>query len=107
MLFVSYKPNFSKDIARNTVSHWIKKLILYAYKECSEEDCKVLGVKAHDVRGLAALWGLYNQATVEAILTVCSWKSHSTFSSFYIQDLTRIRDEMMCLGPMVIALHST
>jgi len=107
LLFVSYKPNFSKDIARNTVSHWIKKLILYAYKECSEEDCKVLGVKAHDVRGLAASWALYNQATVEAILSACSWKSHSTFSSFYLQDLTRIRDGMMCLGPVVVALHST
>ena len=106
LLFISFKPNFSHDIAKNTISHWIKKVILFAYKECSDEDCRVLGVKAHDVRGVASSWALYSQATVEAIMEACSWRSHSTFSSFYLKDLTRIREEMLCLGPVVAALHS-
>ena len=104
-LFISYKMGFGKDIAKNTISHWIRKAILYAYRNCSSDRCKVLGVKAHDVRALAASWAAYNNASTESIMGACSWKANNTFTSFYLRDLSRVRENMYCLGPVVSALH--
>lgn len=105
-LFVSFKAGFVQDISKNTISHWIKKVIWGAYKDCNEESCKLLRIKAHDVRSLAASWAGYSNASTEAIMETCSWKAHNTFTSFYLKDLSRIRDEMICLGPIVAALHT-
>ena len=104
-LFIAYKQNHNKEIARNTLSHWIKKTILQAYATCSAEDRRELGVKAHDVRGMAASWARCRQASTEAILAACSWKAHNTFTHYYLKDLAHIEDDMLCLGPMVAALQ--
>ena len=104
-LFISYKKSFIKDVAKNTISQWIRKAILYAYRNWSAERCRVLGVKAHDVRALAASWAAYSNASTESIMGACSWKSNNTFTSFYLRDLSRVREDMYCLGPVVAALH--
>ena len=78
---------------------------MLCYEQCGDQDCRFLNVKAHEVRALAASWALYNHATVEAIMGTCSWRAQNTFSSFYLRDLARIKEDMWCLGPVVAALH--
>ena len=90
----------------NTVSSWLKTTILLAYSSASQEDRQVTGIKAHQVRAMAASWALQNKASIEDIMKACSWKSANTFTSFYLKDLTLIRDKMYHLGPVVSASHT-
>lgn len=102
-LFISYKKGFKGDISKATISHWIKKAIMLAYSSVSDEDCKVLQVKAHDVRSMAASWARLQNIPLDDILTACTWKSHNTFTQFYLRDLAQIQDDMLKLGPIVAA----
>ena len=98
-LFVSYKSGFEKEIHANTISSWLKKTILLCY----EEDQKVTGVKAHQVRSGAASWAFHENVSMDTIMWACTWKSHNTFSSYYLKDLAWMKEEMYSLGPVVVA----
>lgn len=104
-LFISYQENRNKDIHPNTVSSWIKNTILDTHEGANEEDLKITGVKAHQTRGVAASLALITNASLDEIMNACSWKAHTTFSSFYLKDLALIRDEMHHLGPVIAAGH--
>ena len=107
-LFIAYREGFdqTKEIHLNTISAWLKKTILLAYKSASSEDMQITGVKAHQVRALAASWALHTNASMEDIMTACSWKHSSTFSRFYLKDMALQRDKMYHLGPVVAASHT-
>ena len=107
-LFIAYKAGWdnTKEIHANTVSTWIKKVILMAYENASEEDKKVMKVTAHQVRGMAASWALHRNVAMEAVMDACSWKAHNTFTQYYLKDLALISEEMYHLGPVIAAQHS-
>ena len=107
-LFLAYKAgwNTDKEIHPNTISSWIKKVILMAYEATSEEDRKLMKVTAHQVRGMAASWALQRNVAVEDIMAACSWKSHNTFTQYYLKDLALISEKMYHLGPVIVAQHS-
>ena len=105
-LFIAFKKGYEQEICKNTVSSWIKKAIVLAYQSSSEEQRQVQGVKAHDVRGLASSLALMRNVSLEAIMDACSWKAHTTFTKFYLRDLTRIQEKLLVLGPVVSALHT-
>ena len=103
-LFVSFKKGFKGDICANTISSWIKKTVLLAYESSSEDHLQQFEVRAHDVRGLAASWALLKNVSLEEILGACSWRSHNTFTQFYLKDLSSIQGELLKLS-VVTALH--
>ena len=45
------------------------------------------GVKAHDVRAFAASKAFYGGVSMDQIMQACHWKSHNTFTQFYLKDL--------------------
>lgn len=102
-LFLSFKPGFTKEICANTISAWLKKVILLAYETADEEDQTLLGVRAHEVRALSASWASYAGASISTILEACHWRAHSTFTSFYLRDLSAVADDLYSLGPLVAA----
>ena len=102
-LFVSIKKGHSGDIVRSTLSGWLKKTIVLCYELASKNPKGVGSVKAHSIRAFAASWALHKNCSMDKILQACSWKNHSTFTRFYLRDLTLIRNEMMRLGPLVVA----
>ena len=106
-LFMSYKKNFKKDISKNTISGWLRKMVLHAYDQGTPEVKRLFKVKAHDVRSMAASWAFFHNASVDNIMAACSWKCHNTFTSFYLRDLTRIQGDMLALGPIIAALHTS
>ena len=106
-LFLAYKKGHTSDISKNTISSWIRKAIILAYEKSGKEDQQLAGVRAHDVRGMASSWALLKNASLNDILQACSWKSHSTFTRFYLKDLTRIQGELLKLGPVNTALHTS
>ena len=60
-------------------------------------------VKAHDVRAFAASKVFQSRVSLEQILAACHWKSHNTFTQFYLKDVAWADSELYHLGPIVAA----
>ena len=76
----SFKKGFDKDISPATISSWIKQTVILCY-ELSDQ------VKAHDVRAFAASKAFQSGVSLEQTLSACHWKSHNTFTQFYLKDV--------------------
>ena len=87
ILFVSIKKGFTRDIFRATISFWLKQTILLAYEKSDYKSHQLCQVKAHDVRSLAASLAFEGGVSSSEILEACFWKSHNTFTNFYLKDL--------------------
>ena len=90
LVFVSFKKGFNKDISPATISSWIKQtIILY---ELSDQEALTL----HQVRAQGGI-------SLDQILTASHWKSHNTFTQFYLKDVAWADSELFHLGPVVAA----
>ena len=74
-----------------------------AHEHLPQEELDNLKVKAHDVRGLAASWALHKGVAFEDIMSSCHWKSHNTFTQFYLKECTWSNNDDLSLGPFVTA----
>ena len=84
LLFVAIKEGYSKYISRATISSWIKQSIILAYQKSDQEVQNVSQVKAHEVRALAASLAFKGGVALDEIMASCLWRSHSTFTNFYL-----------------------
>ena len=105
LLFVSMKKGFSKDISKNTLSQWLKNTVRVCYSKADSEIIQVSQVKAHDIRALSASLAFKGGIPLEDILTSCFWRSHSTFTNFYLKDVCWSNDNIFKLGPLVASQH--
>ena len=105
LLFISLKKGHSKDIAKATISHWIKETVKLAYDSADSETLQVSRVKAHEVRAMASSLAFKGGIPLDQILSSCYWRSHGTFTSFYLKDLCWQNDNIFKLGPLVAAQH--
>ena len=70
--------------------------------ELSDQEAHTLHqVKAHDVRACAASKAFQPGVSLEQILSACHWKSHNTFTQFYLKDVAWADSELYHLGPVV------
>ena len=44
-------------------------------------------VKAHDLRSMSASLAFKGGVSLEQVLGSCYWKSHNTFTTFYLKDV--------------------
>ena len=103
LVFVSFKKGFDKDISPATISSWIKQTVILCYELSDHESHTLHQVKAHDVRAFAASKAFQSGVSLEQILSACHWKSHNTFTQFYIKDVAWADSELYHLGPVVAA----
>ena len=103
LVFVSFKKGFDKDISPATISSWIKQTMILCYELSDQEAHKLHQVKAHDVRAFAASKAFQSGVSLEQILAECHWKSHNTFTQFYLKDVAWADSELYHLGPVVAA----
>ena len=101
LVFVSFKKGFDKDISPATISSWIKQTVILCYELSDQEAHTLHQVKAHDVR--AAFKAFQSVISLEQILSACHWKSHNTFTQFYLKDVAWADSELYHLGPVVAA----
>ena len=72
--------------------------------ELSDQEAHALHqVKAHDVRAFAASKAFQSGVSLEQISSPCHWKSHNTFTQFYLKDVAWADLELYHLGPVVAA----
>ena len=105
LLFVSLREGYSKDITRITISQWIKHTIHTCYPSSDMTDQQVTQVRAHDVRAMAASLVFKGGISLEPVLSSCYWRSHNTFTKFYLKDICWENDDIFKLGPIVSAQH--
>ena len=103
LVFVSFKKGFNKDISPATISSWIKQTVILCYELSDQEAHTLHQVKAHDVRAFAASKAFQSGISLEQILSACHWKSHNTFTQFYLKDVAWADSELYHLGPVVAA----
>ena len=106
LLFISFKEGFDKDIQRSTISSWIKQTVALAYQS-SDSMSDNVHVKAHDIRSMSASLAFKGGVSLEQVLGSCFWKSHNTFTTFYLKDVAwQSTDQSdFKLGPVVSAQH--
>jgi len=80
--------NVKKQITKNTISYWIKLVINRAYENSQERDLEQVKVKAHEVRAIATSLLFKKNSSLKDVMRAASWRSHNTFASFYLRDLT-------------------
>ena len=73
------------------------------YSKTNKDAATVVGRSTHAIRAMAASLAFSNQVDIDEILRNCSWKNHTTFSNFYLKDMTQMRDDLHSLGPLVVA----
>ena len=101
-LFVSIKPGRQKDIAKATISSWIKGIIRSAYSEAKSEDIPHLtsqNVQARELRAMATSLAFHQHHSLKQVMEAACWRVDSTFASFYLRDLTPAH--LHELGPLV------
>ena len=103
LVFVSFKKGFDKDISPATISSWIKQTVILCYELSDQEALSLHQVKAHDVRACAASKAFQSGISLDQILSACHWKSHNTFTQFYLKDVAWADSELFHLGPVVAA----
>ena len=103
LVFVSFKKGFMKDISPATISSWIKQTVTLCYDLSDQESLTLHQVKAHDVRAFAASKAFQGGISLDQILAACHWKSHNTFTQFYLKDVAWADSELFHLGPVVAA----
>ena len=103
LVFVSFKKGFDKDFSPATISSWIKQTVILCYELSDQEALTLHQVKAHDVRAFAASKAFQSGVSLEQILSACHWKSHNTFTQFYLKDVAWADTELFHLGPAVAA----
>ena len=103
LVFVSFKKGFDKDISPATISSWIKQTVILCYELSDHHAHTLHQVKAHDVRAFAASKAFQSGVSLDQILSACHWKSHNTFTQFYLKDVALADSELFHLGPVVAA----
>ena len=103
LVFVSFKKGFHKDISPATISSWNKQTVILCYELSDQEALTLHQVKGHDVRAFAASKAFQSGVSLEQIFSACHWKSHNTFTQFYLKDVAWADTELFHLGPVVAA----
>ena len=90
LVFLSFKKGFDKDISLATISSWIKQTVVLCYELSDQEAHSLHQVKAHDIRAFAASKSFQSGISLEKILSACHWKSHNTFTQFFLKVVARL-----------------
>ena len=103
-LFVSSASTLHhKSVTKNTISLWIRSVIKSAYSSVPKDDLQLWKISAHEVRALATSLLFKHNHSIKQVMAAASWKSNSTFVSFYLRDLNHQYLNVSALGPIVAA----
>lgn len=102
-LFVSWGPGTKRAVSKVMLSHWIRQVVKDAHAAASEEDARLSGRTTHELRAIATSVLFTKSQSLSAVMEAACWRNHSTFSSFYLRDLTNITADLCSLGPIVAA----
>ena len=77
--------------------------VILCYELSDQEALTLHQVKDHDVWAFVSSKAFQLGVSLERILSACHWKSHNTFTQFYLKDVAWADSELFHLGPLVFA----
>ena len=92
-----------KAVHINKISAWMKGLVTKAYEIANTNQSASLHRSTHEIRALAASFNINANFSIEQIMTQCRWKNHTTFTSFYMRDVSGKMDDLYALPPLLAA----
>jgi integrase len=102
LLFVTLNKS-KKEIHKNTISSWIKQLLLFCYENPGNQAVQLSGTGCHEIRRVASTLVFRGTQSIEDLLKVGSWKNHSTFTDYYMKDLSLIDGRnLRRIGPISV-----
>ena len=103
-LFLFLPMKGKQDISKSSVSRWISYTIKkLAYRKRTCKDFPFIKIKAHEVRALSSSWAFFDKVRLNEILKAVVWNQSSTFSKFYLRDMSQQLQDLQDLGPIVMA----
>ena len=102
-LFLSLNPSRGKEISKAAVSLWLRTVIKQAHSQCSDSQMQFARATPHEIRAVSSSLAFGHSLSLKNILETCTWKSESTFTSFYLRDLSRQFPDHVALQPCVAA----
>ena len=91
-----------QDLAKSTLSCWIKYVIKNAYDSISKTTNRLFKPRAHhELRTLSASWAYMNYIPLEEILKSAVWSSSSFFASHYLRDFREQTENLRAMGPII------
>jgi len=97
---VSIQKVRTKDICSPTIARGLKWLIIDTHKIILEKDLSLLGVKAHQIRGVATS-SAFKHASLDQVLSMGGWNNDSTFTNYYLKELSLQNKRGYSLTPMM------
>ncbi len=93
------KTQVSRGVHANTISSWIRKAVQLAYAAADQipELRKLHNIRAHELRAIATSWDALKQISFSDILAACRWRTQTTFSDYYLRDLSCIEGDLLAL----------
>ena len=91
-----------KEISKNTVSFWLRRVISLAY-QLSGKPLPTPSPLARETRGIAPSLLFKKNYAVTQVLKAGTWHRHTTFTRHYLRDLSHKSLDTFHLGPVVAA----
>ena len=103
-LFLSIQENRkNKAVGKNAITSWIKQTVKMAYQSCSSDITKKLKINAHEVRAIAHSTAFYGNISMSDLLQSARWAQQTTFTSYYLRDVSVDLDGIHRMGPVLVA----
>ncbi len=93
----------SGDVSKASISRWIKRAIQHSYKALSSRDLGFMKIRAHEVRAISTSLAFSRRVPISDIMRAAYWRTHTTFSNFYLRSMVTHTDGILSLGPVVAA----
>ena len=91
-----------KEISKNTVSFWLRRVISLAY-QLSGKPLLTPSPLAQETRSIAPSLLFKKNYAVSQVLKAGTWRRHTTFTRHYLRDLSHKPLDTFHLGPVVAA----
>jgi integrase len=102
-LFIHDDPRVHTDVMKNKISSWVRQTIIEAYRSAPEEYRQLNSITTHEIRAIAASLNVHATFALENLMSHCTWRNATTFTSYYLRDATTLVGDMRCLGPVCAA----
>jgi hypothetical protein len=102
-LFISYRTKGTGEIGVNTISRWIREAIKISYQvQKSSEIEQLYQISAHEVRAIATSLAAWKNVAIEEVLKAAYWRNHSTFTNYYLRDMSSTSSKLGVQGGAVV-----
>ena len=102
-LFISLRPTRGKEITKAAIGMWLRTVIKSAHSSCTDAHMQFARATPHEIRAVGSSLAFNHSLALSNILSTCTWKSESTFTTFYLRDLSRQFPDHVALQPCVAA----